>query len=238
MPEKPRDCFMKKLTVIVLLLALFSCNDKNREHPDPVEFSWDFAAGTERWTGDFAGYPMEEEELYMLVFEHDTLPKPLNQNQFSLKMSGNNLGGDLFMFAKIKVTGLKPNTVYYTTFTVEFASDVPDGIVVAGRLAGESVQLKAGATVGEPVKTLDSENFYRPNIDKGNPKEDGDDMVVIGNFANGTNQAVYTLKTVSNEKPFHITTGDNGELWVIIGTDSVLEDSATIYYNKVKVEFF
>jgi len=230
--------FMKKFTVVVLLLALFSCNDKNREHPDPVEFAWDFADGTEGWTADFTEYPLGEEEFYELVFEHDTLPRPLNQNQFALKLSGNNHSGTLFMFAKRKVTGLEPNTTYYATFTIEFASDVPDETVVAGRLLGESVYVKAGATVGEPLKTTDTDDFYRLNIGKGNQSENGDDMVVIGNYANGTNQAVYTLKTVSNEKPFYMTTGDNGELWIIIGTDSGFETTTTIYYNKVKVEFF
>ena len=230
--------FMEKLITFLLLLALFSCNDKNREHPDPVEFAWDFNGGAEGWAGDFAGYPMEDEELYELTFEHDTLPEPLPQNQFALKLSGNNHGNNLFMFAKRKVTGLQPNTTYYITFTIEFASDVADETVVAGRLLGESIHVKAGAATAEPVKNSDSENMYHLNIDKGNQNEDGDDMVVVGNFANGTAQAVYALKTISNEKPFHVTTGDNGELWIIIGTDSGFETTTTIYYNEVTVEFY
>lgn len=229
---------MEKLITFLLLLALFSCNDKNREHPDPVEFAWDFNGGAEDWTGDFAGYPTGEEAFYELVFEHDTLPEPLSQNQFALKLSGKNHGNNLFMFAKRKVSGLEPNTTYYTTFTIEFASDVADETVVAGRLLGESIHLKAGAVNTEPVKNADSESTYSMNIDKGNQNEDGDDMVIIGNSANGTHQAVYALKTVSNEKPFHVTTGDNGELWIIAGIDSGFETTTTIYYNKIKVEFY
>jgi len=229
---------MKRLIAFLLFLALFSCNDKNREHPDPVEFDWDFSGGAEGWTGDFAGYPMGEEAFYELVFEHDTLPEPLSQNQFALKLSGKNHGNNLFMFAKRKVTGLEPNTTYYTTFTIEFASDVADETVVAGRLLGESIFMKAGAATGEPLKTTDTDNIYQLNTDKGTQNENGDDMVIIGNIANGTHQAVYALKSVSNEKPFHVTTGDNGELWIMAGIDSGFETTTTIYYNKIKVEFY
>ena len=66
------------------------------------------------------------------------------------------------------------------------------------------------------------------NIDKGNQETDGQDMVLIGDFANGTNENVYTLKNLSNTNPFEIQADGNGELWVIIGTDSGFEAITTI----------
>jgi hypothetical protein len=63
-------------------------------------------------------------------------------------------------------------------------------------------------------------------------------MVVIGDFSNDTDQEAYTLKTVSNETPFGAETDENGNLWIIIGTDSGFEATTTIYYNSVKVECF
>jgi hypothetical protein len=229
---------MEKITAIAILFVLFACSDKNLDQPDPVEYYFDFAQGTNGWTGDFADYPVGEENFYELVFEHDTLPEPLDQNQFALKLSGSNHSDDLFMFAKRKVSGLEPNKVYYITFTLEFASNVPDNMVGVGGSPGESVYLKAGATVIEPKKVTDSDNYYRMNIDKNNQSQSGEDMVVIGDFSNDTDQEAYTLKTVTNETPFGAETDENGNLWIIIGTDSGFEATTTIYYNSVKVECF
>jgi hypothetical protein len=229
---------MKKLVLITLLSGLFSCKNKNLDQPPLVEFLWEFAAETQGWIGGFADYPVGGEEFYELVFEHDTLPEPLDQNQFALKLSGNNHSDDLFMFAKKRVTGLEPNTVYYITFTIEFASDVPDGSIGAGGSPGESVYIKAGAASDEPHTVIDNDNHYRMNIDKGNQSQGGEDMDVVGDFSNDTDQAVYTLKTVTNEKPFRATSDGNGSLWIIVGTDSGFEATTTIYYNKIKAEFY
>lgn len=229
---------MKKFTVVAAFLIAFACSDKNLDQPDPVEFYFDFAQDANGWTGGFADYPVGEEHFYDLVFEHDTLPEPLDQNQFALKLSGNNHSDDLFMFAKRKVSGLEPNKVYFITFTLEFASNVPDNMVGVGGSPGESVYVKAGAAATEPKKVRDGENYYRMNIDKDNQAQSGQDMVVIGDFSNDTDQEVYTLKTVTNESPFGAATDENGNLWIIIGTDSGFEATTTIYYNSVKVECF
>jgi hypothetical protein len=229
---------MKKIAAVAVLFVLFACSDKNLDQPDPVEFYFDFAEGTEGWTGDFADYPVGEEEFYELVFEHDTLPEPLDQNKMALKQSGNNHSDDLFMFIKRKVNGLEPNKVYFITFTIEFATNVPDDTMGAGGSPGESVYIKVGAVTAEPRKVKDDQNFYRMNIDNNNQSQNGDDMVVAGDFSNDTDQAVYTLKTVTNDSPFGAATDENGNLWFIIGTDSGFEATTTIYYNSIKVECF
>lgn len=229
---------MKKLATIAALFVLFACSDKNFEKTEPVDFFFDFAQGTDGWTGDFADYPIGEESFYELVFEHDTLPEPLDANQFSLKLSGNNHSDDLFMFIKRKVSGLDPNKVYYINFIVEFASNVADNMVGVGGSPGDSVYIKVGATTTEPKKVKDSDNYYRMNIDKSNQSQSGEDMVVIGDFSNDTDQNVYTLKTVGNESHFGVETDENGNLWLIIGTDSGFEATTIIYYNSIKVECF
>jgi hypothetical protein len=226
------------LSCTFLLFFLYSCQDNIREHPEEVVMTWNFATGKEGWEGDFADYPVGEEAFYELVFKHDTLPAPLDRSQYALKVSGNNHSDDLFMFVKRKVTGLEPNMVYYVTFTVEFASDVPKGMMGVGGSPGESVYVTAGAVLNEPLKVAGPDNYYGMNIKKSDQSRNGEDMVVIGNFANGTDKSEYTLKTVSNEKPFHVTTSPNGELWIIVGTDSGFEATTTIYYNSIKVKFF
>jgi hypothetical protein len=240
-PFHKKAIFIHLLPVIFMCTFLFflsSCRDNIRVHPEEVTLSWNFANSTEGWTGDFADYPIGEEDFYELVFEHDTLPPPLDNSQMALKLSGNNHSDDLFMFVKKKVSGLEPNTIYYLTFTVEFATNVPNGTMGTGGSPGESVYVAAGATITEPVKVADQNNYYGMNISKCNQSRNGDDMVVIGNLANGTDQPVYTLKTVSNEKPFHVTSGPEGEMWIIIGTDSGFEATTIIYYNSIKVRFF
>jgi len=229
---------MKKIAAVAVLLVLFACSDKNLDQPDPVEFYFDFAEGTDGWTGDFADYPVGEEEFYELVFEHDTLPEPLDQNQMALKLSGNNHSDDLFMFIKRKVGGLEPNKVYFVTFTIEFATNVPDNTMGTGGSPGESVYIKVGAATTEPRKVKDDQNFYRMNIDKSNQAQNGKDMVVVGDFSNDTKQSVYALKTVTNQTPFGASTDENGNLWLIIGTDSGFEATTTIYYNSIKAECF
>jgi hypothetical protein len=224
--------------VVGMLAAVWMACSENVERPVPVTFTYTFNTGTEGWTGDFADYPVGEEDFYELLFEYAMLPAPLNESKGALKMSGNNHSDDLFMFIKKKVTGLQPNTEYKVTFTLEFASDVADNTMGAGGSPGESVYVKAGATRTNPGKIPGNDNFYHMNIDKGNQAQDGADMLLLGDFSNDTNTAVYALKTVSNATPQVVTADENGELWIIAGTDSGFEATTTIYYNSVKVEFF
>ena len=60
-------------------------------------------------------------------------------------------------------------------------------------------------------------------------------MMVIGDFSNDTDKNIYTLKGVTNAAPFQAQAGPNGELWLIVGTDSGFEGKTTIYYNRIEV---
>jgi hypothetical protein len=222
----------------LVLTLLFACKDKNRIHPDPVTLLWDFNSGTEGWEGDFSEYPVGEEANYELLFEHDTLPAPLDQNQRALKLSGFNHNSDLFMFVKRKITGLDPVTVYYITFNVEFASNEPGPSDESEASHSGLIHIAAGASAIEPVKVMGDDNTYIMNINKCNGNADGEDMIVLGNFSNDTGQPVYALKTLENDQPFHCLTNEEGELWVIIGIDSALDAATAIYYNAITVNLF
>jgi len=69
-------------------------------------------------------------------------------------------------------------------FYIELASDVPSNCVGIGGAPGESVYLKAGVSLVEPVPMLEG-NDVRLNVDKGNQAGGGADASVIGNIANG-----------------------------------------------------
>ena len=223
----------------MIFMMLLACGlDDDQPDTTGVKLIYNFTTNTDGWTGDFADYPAGEEEAYELEFGHSFLPAPLDITQGSLRLSGINHSDDLFMFVKREVSGLIPNREYRLKFDVEFASDVADEMVGIGGSPGESVYVKVGATTNEPEKHEDEEGWYRLDIDKGNQAQGGDDMIVLGNFANGTDENVYTLKTLSNTSPFRVTSSNQGTLWLLFGTDSGFEGRTTIYINKIEVEVY
>ena len=227
----------KGLFYLILLGGLMACekDDENGGNEQPPELNYSFASGAEGWIGDFADLPPGEDDFYELEFEHTGLPEPLDESNGALMLSGNNHSDDLFMYLKKEITGLVPNQEYQIIFEVEFASNVAEGMFGIGGSPGESVYIKVGATAVEPEKELDEDGFLRLNIDKDNQSQSGEDMVVIGNFANGTDENVYTLKTLSNSTPFRATASDDGTLWLLVGTESGFEGTTTIYYNNIEV---
>ncbi len=231
---------MKKLLIATFILFLMvSCRDAEVDPPERVVHEWNFEEDAQGWTGNFADYPVGREEFMELQFNHAMLPAPLDTTRGALLLSGANHSDDLFMYTYRRITNLRPQTVYNITFTVEFASNVPDDRVGIGGPPGESVWIKAGATPVEPGRVTDDLDWYRMNIDKGGQSQGGDDMIVLGDFSNDTDQQVYTLKTVTNnEQEFSVMPNDAGELWLIVGTDSGFEGTTTIFYNSFKVELF
>lgn len=230
---------MKRFFLMGLILfAFIACDDDDRDDDmdDPVqEFSYDFSQGANGWIGDFADYPQGQDDRFELTFGETTLPAPLNENEGALVLSGTNLSDDLFMYLKKQISGLEPNTEYEAVFTVQFASNVPDGMIGIGGSPGESVWIKAGATGIEPEPESDDMGYLRMNIDKGGQSQGGDDMVVLGDFSNDTDQELYNLKIVTNEAPLEVTTDGNGNLWLIVGTDSGFEGTTMIFYNRIHV---
>ncbi len=238
------------------LLLLNACNteDDNPINNSPIDnnpseskYLFDFSSDTEGWVGEFADYPANTwadidktktaEEFYELDFGFSQLPEPLDQTKGSLMQTGNNHSDDLFMFVKKKITGLDPNKEYEATIKVEFATNIADGLFGVGGAPGESVYLKAGFASIEPKICLDgSENHFRMNIDKGNQAIGGSDMQVIGNFANGSDKCIYTLKSLKMDSPLLVKANENGEIWAIIGTDSGFEATTTIYYNSIDID--
>ena len=223
-------------SMLSLSMALFFFSCDKDDPVSPNQFDYNFQQNMEGWIGDFADYPVGEESFYELEVEHDFLPSPLDQTQGAIRQDGSNRSDDLFMFITKKIEGLEPGRSYDLKFRIEFATDAAQGSVGIGGSPAESVYIKVGATSVEPDKITDSENFYRMNIDKGNQSQGGTDMVVIGDFGNGTDEFVYTLKTLENDQAFTAQTNDNGELWLIVGTDSGFEGKTIIYYHEISVE--
>ena len=220
--------FTSILCNLILIFFLAGCckTDNNQTLTSKI-FTDDFTAGTDGWIGDFADYPTDPAQIpsYQLEFSHDG----------ALKQSGINRSDDLFMFIKKKITGLEPGRNYTVDLKVDFASNAADNMVGVGGAPGEGVTIKAGVVSIEPIKIANTiENYYRMNIDKSNQTQSGMDMKVIGNFANGTDLNVYKIKQLSTLTPLNVSANQQGEIWLVIGTDSGFESITTIYYNSIQ----
>ncbi len=229
--------FVEIAGVIILTAALLVACSDSKEEAHTIRFTYEFTNGVEGWEAGFADYPVGDDDFYELSFEHATLPAPLNSSDGVLKISGNNHSDDLFMYVKKKIGGLEANTSYEVSMMVEFATNVPDGMFGVGGSPGESVYIKAGATTIEPEREADALNWYRMNIDNANQAQSGADMVVLGDFSNDTNEEIYVLKTVNSAPGFIVFTDNNGEAWLIVGSDSGFEATTTVHYNRFEFDF-
>jgi hypothetical protein len=226
----------------IFLVVLFGCSLSDNDPSISVfSASYDFSEGPDGWEADFADLPSNtgDSSFYELKFEYTDLPANLGAHK-SLMLSGNNHSDDLFMFIKTKVTGLIPNTSYNLVFDVELASNAPKGSVGVGGSPGESVFLKAGASEIEPKKIVESYQYVL-NIDKGNQSVSGENAIVLGDISIPSGSTDYTLisrtNASSSNEPFIAQSNNDGEIWLLVGTESGFEGTTTVYYTKINVIF-
>jgi hypothetical protein len=224
------------LTILTLSATLSACS-KNNENKPALILNDSFEDSANGWSSGFANYPNNADSLtYHLYSAVTPLPGPLDNKQKAINLSGASQSGQLFMFIKKKVTGLKSNATYNASFEVELASNAPTGQFGLESSPGEGVSLGAGSAVKEPVKELsaDKKSFVM-NITKVNLSKNSDDMAFIGNIANGTNQYIY--KIIQRNGEYKAITNSKGEAWLIIGTNSAYAGLTSIYFTAAKVTF-
>ena len=230
-----KKIFHLSVSLFFAMILLCSCSDD--KNVGPLIYTYDFMNGIQGWEGNFADYPVGDDEFYELAFEHSRLPVPLDENEGALKITGNNHSDDLFMYIMKNIDGLDANTTYDISIEIEFATNGPDGMFGVGGSPGESVYMKAGVTAIKPERNVDEQNWYRINIDKANQAQSGNDMIVLGDFSNDTETENYVLKTITNSTVFTVSSNASGELWLIVGSDSGFESTTTVYYNQITFEF-
>lgn len=154
-------------------------------------------------------------------------------------LTGHNRSDDLFMFLKTQVEELRPNASYTVAISLDMATNVPAGLVGIGGKPGESVSVKAGASVVEPVVVEDDGDHLRMNIDKGNQTTDGEAMNRLGNVAHPeVTGEEYRIKTLDNlERPLQVVSDSEGRIWLIVGTDSGFEGPTAMYYARIAYTF-
>ena len=233
----------KILFLLSLCLFLFTLVSCSGGYEKEYQFTYTFNEDQEDWVTDFADLPADfDEAFYELDSGWGALPSGLEGN--AIYLSGHNHSDDLFMFLKTQIDGLKPDTRYQVLFSIDLASNTPEGMMGIGGSPGESVYVKSGATTNEPEVIEDTDGWLRMNIDKGNQASEGEDMINLGTLANPNidldtfTGEEYALMTLSNEgRNFQVLTDDQGKAWLIVGTDSGFEGPTKVYYNSISARF-
>lgn len=220
------------LPVLLFLFVLQGCGGGSSGE----EVLIDFTLGPQGWIAGFSDYPVGQERSFELDAGYRPLPAPLDAMGSALFISGNNHSDDLFMFYKGKIGGLEPGRTYRASFTVEFATNVPQGCVGIGGSPGESVFVKGGASEIEPV-AVNAGGYYQMNVDKGEQSNGGASAVVLGDMANSQScgeTPQWEVKGVSGGGAVEVTADAEGSLWLFVGTDSGFEGTTSIYYTSVR----
>jgi hypothetical protein len=222
-----------------LLILIMGCSgDFEKE----FQFNYTFEEDQQGWTAGFADLPADfDESFYELDSGWGALPSGLEGN--AIYLNGHNHSDDLFMFLKVQVEGLKPDTTYQVLFSIDLASSTPEGMMGIGGSPGESVFVKAGAIDYEPEVIEDTDGWLRMNIDKGNQASEGEDMINLGTLANPNidldtfTGEEYALMTLTSEgHSFDVVSDAQGKVWFIAGTDSGFEGPTSVYYDKISIQ--
>ena len=206
-----------------------------------IDINSDFASGPEGWSAGFTDYALTLADLG-LSSGMRPMPENLCVNNTGYYIQGSNRSDDLFMFLTRRLTAqnqIKPNTNYFLEYEIQFASDAPSGAIGIGGPPGEAVFVKAGASSIQPIALIDNAGEVSINIDKGNQSQGGQDVGVAGNVANGRSPekpTEYVLLTLTYQHPTPITADANGNIWLIVGTDSGFEGQTALYYTKINVK--
>jgi hypothetical protein len=213
------------------LAVAASCSIGDDTGADIMAHSFDFNEGVHGWEPGFSDYPVgpDDSAYFELKYAYGEQP----QVGRSILLSGNNHNADLFLFLKKKVSDLNPNTDYTLTFTVNLACSG------AQPYNGDNgVYLKVGASGLEPKSVIEKDGHVM-NIDKGNQRQGGDDMIFIGDVTVPLTSADVYYGSHTNASPKEISpavrTNSKGELWLVVGTELANPGVTTVYYTKINV---
>ncbi len=225
---------MLPIAAFAAIASLLSPSGALAQDGAEAAYDFDFERDAEGWTFGFADLPIDfAQSIFELDHGHRPLPDGLEGS--GIYVQGHNRSDDLFMFLKKQVGGLRPNAAYAVSVSLDLATNVPTATFGIGGSPGESVFVKAGASTVEPLTEEGRNRYLRMNIDKGNQANGGEDMVVLGNVAQGeVVNREYRIKTLDNmDLPLSVDTDADGRVWLIVGTDSGFEGLSAFYYSRI-----
>ncbi len=205
---------------------------------DVTAFAFSFENDEQGWLTGFADLPANyDQSTYELDSGYRPLPSGLDGS--GVYLQGHNRSDDLFMFLKRQMEGLRPETEYAVTITLDLATNIPAGSIGIGGSPGESVFVKAGASAVEPTVAEDNAGWLRLSIDKGNQASEGEAMINLGNVAHPeVTGDEYKIKTLDNQgRPLEVVSDSEGRIWLIVGTASGFEGLSAFYYAGITYKF-
>ena len=227
---------------LVLLGALLA---PHQAQTPPVQLDFDFRSGALDWQAGFADLPATNTGFYDLQSGIRLLPPELGVSGTGFYIQGINHSDDLFMFLKRRLTvadGIVAGQKYRARYAIDFASEAQVGCASVGGAPGEAVYLKAGATPNEPLSLPQDEGFIqlRMNVNTGAQSVGGSAASTSGNIANGLPCNLQQRPFVSVHRVYEhltqVTAAANGEMWLLLGTDSGFEERTRLYYQRIQVE--
>ena len=232
----------RSLLLLNLLLGLSTACSGALDSPDNAgrrDLLFTFDDSTQAWTASFTDVSAAQTSDVGFIFERRDGPAEAGTMGGALYLSGKNVSDDLFMFLTHPVSDLKPEAQYSLTFELELASNAPSGCAGIGGAPGESVFLKAGAASVLPERVTTSTGAYRLNVDKGEQATGGANAQVLGDIANGAtdcNTPTYRRITRDNHgNSFRVSSDAQGQLWLLLGTDSGFEGTTSLYFDTIRV---
>ena len=234
----------RRLIVTLAVFISFTLICFAQVTPATVSVSFDFRNGALGWQAGFADYPptTDKNGFYQLLAEVRTLPPELGVNGTGFYIQGNYHSDDLFMFIKRRLNsddGIVAGQTYQISYTLVFASSVQSGCVGVG--GSPAVTLKAGASPAEPIALFDSSpliSWLRMNVGK-DPNQGNIAASPTGTIANGipcgSAQNSYVSIQRTHQHTSLVNANANGELWLLIGTDSGFEGLTALYYQRIDV---
>ncbi len=230
------------ITVLAVILA--GCKGTVNPAPSAIDLEYDFGKGKQGWEHGFAEYsPVMEIDKDGAI---KPLPEELGIDGTGYYVQSMNRSDDVFMFLKRHIgadEGIVPGQTYRLIYNITFASNAPSGAVGIGGAPGESVFFKAGGSAQEPKVVLE-DDYYVMNVDKGGGNSgEGPAATIAGDVANGIPaeeafekpELPYASVNIEHEHTYTVTATEDGDLWLLVGTDSGFEGLTGLYYQNISV---
>ena len=214
---------------------LLACSSSAPTMHDAVEERrFDFAGGAlPGWAFGIADFS-DGTQPANVVTSVQLAPSPFSGH--ALLLAGTNRSDDLMVYAKTRLTGLRPLQQYRVTGSVSVLTDVPSGCIGVGGAPGESVWVVMAAAAEEPATVLQG-GEYRLNLPRGNQGTSGPAGIVLGNLANTVADCGprrWERKSLSGgaEQSIVVSADREGRMWVVVGMDSGFEATSQVFIQR------
>jgi len=217
---------MKAIFFVLGLIIAIGCDKENNSLPLNADATgwYNFDDGLQGWEAGVSDFPLNAEDSVM--FESGIATVPTDSLISAMRLAGNDVNQDLFMFITQKLGPVEPETSYDLIFTFNIMAENLEEVEVSG--SDIFIFPKIGATTVKPEVSATSDTIrlgylgQAINIDKGAGNLDGSDMMALGALQLPFGPGETTIPNlISNSvNVFRATTDSNGDLWIIVGIES------------------